>query len=475
MGQRLLVLDTDSTFIDEHRLALEFDFDVDYIDSHDNIIKVLEDGGYAAILIGVEVAENRGYAVCASIRNRSSLSSLKIALISSKATKEDFVRHGKLRVRADLYLFKPIETGALISELKAFMPSKASDLDNAYDAPIEVHTSEERLKSSNSIELTKEDESLPVSPVIEPQAETAWLIEGRHENQETQNQNNTITATLEKIGVHEDLTPTHNYLSKAKDQQGLLTSTDDLEARVHNLEAELQAKTAVLLELQEENQELQHRNTSITVNIEELEAHQKNAEALQCRLQEAEKQLKYLESGASLEDYANESLRNRLKGAIAEKQTLLQQIETLTQEIAEKNLQAVAFLKSKEELLQQLLDVEESRHRLEQEFEVRVETERRLLISRLDDYQDSGPATRKRISELEDVCTAKTKELEFIRAAHSEEIRRLTEDFESQRQNLISFINTRQEEIRSVLSGMDEAREALTKLLVGNLATEGGS
>ncbi|MDR2697735.1 MAG: hypothetical protein LBB40_04580, partial [Holophagales bacterium] len=161
--------------------------------------------------------------------------------------------------------------------------------------------------------------------------------------------------------------------------------------------------------------------------------------------------------------------------AIVEKQALLRQLETLTQEIAAKNLQAVAFLKSKEDLLQHLLNVEESKHRLELEFETRVESERKLFMSRLDDHQDSAPALRKRISELEDVCAAKNKELESAHSAHSEEIRRLTTDFESQRQHMTFLSNTRQKAILTALSALDEARGALAKLPVGSLAAEDGS
>jgi len=430
MGQRLLVLDTDSTFIDEHRSTLEFSFDVDFTDSPDDAIKMLESGDYAAILIGVEVAENRGYAVCASIRNRSSLPDFKIALISSKATKDDFTRHSKLRVHADLYLFKPIETSALISELKAVIPLKASDLSNTLDALTGIDIGEERHKSSSSAESAKVNESLPIPPMID-------------------------------------------------ELLGSMESFNDLENSNRGAKTQPQTKTAWLSEAQQENQQRQSQDDSLSVVFEDAEPNNRQGNIFnhlnhQCIPPESEEQQKHLESNAS-EGFTNGNLRNRFRETLAEKQALLHQIETLTQEIAEKDLQAVAFLKSKEELLQELLNVEESRHRLEREFEARVESERNLFIARLDDHQDSGAALRKRISELETACAEKTAKLESVQIAHSAEIRRLTTDFEKQRQHLTSLVCKRQEETRSALNALDEARETLAKLLVGSPVAKDGS
>jgi len=425
MGQRLLVLDTDSTFIDKQRSTLEFSFDVDFTDSPDDAIRMLDGGNYAAIMISVEVAENRGYAVCASIRNRSSLPDLKIALISSKATKDDFARHSKLRVHADLYLFKPIETNALIAELKTIIPLKTSDLNSALDALMGVDIDEERIKNLNSLESAKKDTSLPVPPAID-----------------------------ELLGSLEPLKYSENNNGDTK--------------------TEPQDKTAWPPEAQQTNQKQKNDSIPAVLEVEEQKLHQENISNSQFSQSESNEQSNHSEHGSS-EILTNGNLRNRMKEAIAEKQALLQQLENLTQEIAEKNLQAVAFLKSKEELLQELLNVEESRHRLELEFEARVESERNLLIARLDDHQDSGPALRKRISELEAACAEKTAKLEFLQKNHSEEIRRLTTDFDRQRQHLTSLIYKRQEEIHVALNALDEAKEVLAKLLVGNPAVEDGS
>ena len=63
MGQRLLVVDSDRSFLKEHQVSLEAAFDVDVSMAPDGALPKLEGGGYAAALICVEVAENKGYAL----------------------------------------------------------------------------------------------------------------------------------------------------------------------------------------------------------------------------------------------------------------------------------------------------------------------------------------------------------------------------------------------------------------------------
>ena len=102
MGQRLLIVDSDRRFIQDHQVALEAAFEVDYLNRTEEVLQRLEGGSYAAVLLCVEVAENKGYPVCSSIRRNPALSAVKIALISAKATEEEYARHRSLKGRADL-------------------------------------------------------------------------------------------------------------------------------------------------------------------------------------------------------------------------------------------------------------------------------------------------------------------------------------------------------------------------------------
>ncbi|MCE1229385.1 MAG: response regulator, partial [Firmicutes bacterium] len=130
MGQRLLLVDSDRRFIQDHQVALESSFDVDYLYAAEGVIEALESGRYGAVLICVEIADNKGYAICSAIRRLPALAEIKIALISAKATEEEYSRHKTLRGHADLYLHKPIASASLVAELGQLVPLRTVDPDN---------------------------------------------------------------------------------------------------------------------------------------------------------------------------------------------------------------------------------------------------------------------------------------------------------------------------------------------------------
>lgn len=130
MGYRLLVVDSDRRFLQDHKASLESAFDVDFRDGTEGSLSHLESGDFAAVLLCVEASENKGYSLCSAIRRSPLLSELKVALISSKATEEEYNRHQSLKGRADLYLHKPIRPSLLVSALTPLAPLKAVDPDN---------------------------------------------------------------------------------------------------------------------------------------------------------------------------------------------------------------------------------------------------------------------------------------------------------------------------------------------------------
>ena len=130
MGQRLLIVDSDRRFIQDHHSALESSFEVDVLNATDGALSRLDSGLYAAVLVCVEVSENKGYSLCSAIRRSATLSHLKVALISGKATAEEYARHQTLKGRADLYLHKPIHSNALVAALTPLVPMRLADLDN---------------------------------------------------------------------------------------------------------------------------------------------------------------------------------------------------------------------------------------------------------------------------------------------------------------------------------------------------------
>ncbi|WP_257313175.1 response regulator [Geothrix fuzhouensis] len=130
MGQRLLLVDSDRSFLKEHQVSLEAAFDLEVAKSPEGVTTFLEMGDFAAVLICVEVADNKGYALCSTIRKQAALSGIKIALISAKATEEEYRRHQSLKGRADLYLHKPIAPSALVAALAPLVPGRSVDPDN---------------------------------------------------------------------------------------------------------------------------------------------------------------------------------------------------------------------------------------------------------------------------------------------------------------------------------------------------------
>ena len=159
MGQRLLIVDSDRRFIQDHQVALEAAFEVDYLNRTEEVLQRLEGGSYAAVLLCVEVAENKGYAVCSSIRRNPALSAVKIALISAKATEEEYARHRSLKGRADLYLNKPIDSSTLVTALEPLVPRRAVDPDNPFGDMVDL---------GGAWEESLLDESMPVPPVPAP-------------------------------------------------------------------------------------------------------------------------------------------------------------------------------------------------------------------------------------------------------------------------------------------------------------------
>ena len=150
MGQRLLVVDNDRAFLDEHKAALEAAFEVEYLSSTDGAMPRLEMGGIAAVLICVEVSENKGYALCSAIRRSPGLQDLKVLLISAKATEEEYTRHQSLKGRADFYMHKPMETSVLVASLAPFVPARPADSDHLLDDLEGADLGEEWLESLKS-------------------------------------------------------------------------------------------------------------------------------------------------------------------------------------------------------------------------------------------------------------------------------------------------------------------------------------
>jgi chromosome segregation ATPase len=181
MGHRLLVVDSDRRFIQDHKASLESAFEVDFRNGTEGSLAHLETGGFAAVLLCVEASENKGYSLCSAIRRSPALADLKVALISAKATPEEYARHQSLKGRADLYLHKPIRPNALVSALTPFVPLKPDDPDNPLgDLGGDLGDEWlESLKSELEIETAPGATSAPSPAPATPLLSASALLAGR--------------------------------------------------------------------------------------------------------------------------------------------------------------------------------------------------------------------------------------------------------------------------------------------------------
>ena len=243
MGQRLLLVDSDRSFLKEHQVSLEAAFDLEVASSPDGVQARLERGGYAAVLICVEVSDNKGYALCSTLRKQPVLDGVKIALISAKATEEEYRRHQSLKGKADLYLHKPIAPSALVAALSPLVPGRALDPDNPLGELVDAELGDDWLDGLRGAM----DAAPPVVPV--PAVIPAKPLEAR------------ATAPPDT------------------------TRTQLLEEQISALRTELALKDQRLREAEDE---LQRQLGSVTLNLDELATAGRETQALKASLSEAE-------------------------------------------------------------------------------------------------------------------------------------------------------------------------------------------
>ncbi|WP_291272976.1 response regulator [Geothrix sp.] len=322
MGQRLLLVDSDRSFLKEHQVSLEAAFDLEVAASPEGVVPRLERGDFAAVLICVEVADNKGYALCSSLRKNAALEGLKVALISAKATEEEYRRHQSLKGKADLYLHKPIAPSALVAALTPLVPGRVLDPDN------------------------------PLGELVDTELGDDWLDGLR-------NALDGPAAAAEPAAFAPSAGPA------TVPTPGLATAVQDAprdNARIHQLETEVAALREELRtkdqRLRQTEGELQQHLGSVTLNLDEAARRDREAEGLKARLAEAETALRQLQETQVREGEGAESLKAQLKEALGERADLIAQVEALNQQVGDKAQRAIELLKERDRLLHENLDLE---------------------------------------------------------------------------------------------------------------------
>lgn len=313
MAQRLLLVDSDRSFLKEHQVSLEAAFDLEVVSSPEGVVAHLERGNFSTVFICVEVADNKGYALCSTIRKNAKLDGVKIVLISAKATEEEYRRHQSLKGRADLYLHKPIAPSALVAALTPLVPGRALDPDNPLGELVDTELGDDWLDGlKNSLDL-------PATPEPPPPPDPASSRTGPH-----------------------PIPTDSGLIRRLEDRVGALErELGDKDRRVADLEADLQRQVG-----------------TVTMNLDDIARRDREAEGLKARLAEAEATLRQAQEGQSRESEGLETLKGQLKDALDERAELIQQVESLGQQVSDKTQRAIELLKDRDRLMRESMDME---------------------------------------------------------------------------------------------------------------------
>lgn len=426
-GQRLLIVDNDRAFLKEHQAGLEAAFEVEVANAPDTAMQRLESGVFACVLISVEVADNRGYALCASIRRSSKLGGLKVVLISAKATEDEYKRHQSLKGRADLYLMKPIPPVNLVEALRPLVPPRGVDPDNPLGDLADDGDLGGDLGGDWLGDLKTDLEQ--GSPAPAPHAAGTVAVSAAQ-----------IQAAL--AAPPASVAKAAPAATHATNPPG--AAKPDLAAgQVAHLQEELAAKSQKLQETEDALVQLQRQLNSVTLNLDELERGKKESSDLQAKLTAAQAALaKAEESGDA------EALRQQLRDAITERQQLIQQADQLNQQLSEKTTRTIDLLRERDKLQSQTLELSG--------FQSRAETAEAELEKR--------KAEASQLNESLEKMSAKHVELESAHAKATEDLSQHKEKATALKDEVTGLEATVRGQGRQLAQMQDSLSDAETKL-----------
>jgi chromosome segregation ATPase len=358
MGQRLLLVDSDRSFLKEHQVSLEAAFDLEVMASPEGVVSRLETGAFAAVFICVEVGDNKGYALCSNLRKNPNLDGIKIALISAKATEEEYRRHQSLKGKADLYLHKPIAPSALVAALTPLVPGRVLDPDNPLGELVDTELGDDWLDGlKGALDSPAPRGSLVPAP-------------GAHPFPPLQD-----SGLQARNGLTHEVSPDSRHLRLLEEQ--VATLQEELRTREQRLATMEQRALAA----EAEAQQIQRQMNSVTLNLDELERSNRESETLKTRLAETESALRNLEETRGREGETAETLRAQLKEALIERSDLIQQVEALNHQVGEKTQRTIELLKERDRLLHETMDLEPFRAKA-QELETALMAKEEALAAK---------------------------------------------------------------------------------------------
>lgn len=464
-GQRLLIVDNDRAFLKEHQAGLEAAFEVEVAPSPDTAIQRLETGAFACVLISVEIADNRGYALCASVRRSSKLSGVKVVLISAKATEDEYKRHQSLKGRADLYLMKPIPPINLVEALRPLVPPRGVDPDN----PLGDLADDGDLSGDLGGDWLGDLKTDLDAPLAAPPPHAAGTVAISPAQ---------IQAALASVPAPPAPASGLPASAHATAPPGA-TKPDMAVAQVAHLQEELRAKDQKLRETEDALVQLQRQLNSVTVNLDELERGKKEAASLQAQLAQAQAALgKVEESGDA------PALRQQLRDAITERQQLIQQADQLNQQLSEKTTRTIELLRERDKLQSEALEVPGLRAAAAQlkEEVASLEAAVRGQGRQLAQMQDSLSDAETRLKGAEETKAALAKDIERAMRETTQarqELEELKAVHDRERKELMGGLDVKEAELGRLKDQLAAAQELASALerekqsLQGQLADRG--
>jgi len=434
MGQRLLLVDSDRSFLKEHRVSLDAAFDLELAGPLDGVLPRLESGIFSAALICAEVGDNKGYALCSAIRKNPKLDGVKIALISAKASEEEYRRHQGLKGRADVYLHKPIAPSTLVSALAPLVPSRVLDPDSPLGELADIELGDDWLDGLKN--------------ALEGPAGTR--------------------AATPVFGIRPSSPSSPSHPDSAIQGERLRL----LEEQVRVLQEDLLAKEQQLLKAEAEAQDFHRQMSSVTVNLEELERGNREVEALKAQLAESEQALRGQSEGGRQAEERAEALEARLQESHAERAGLDQQAESLRQQLGEEARRVRELLEERDGLIlttRELEPFQAQAQALEAQLEASGVARDQALALKQEELeavlvaQDQALANKQ--EELEAALAAKQEELEAALAAKQEELVAIGVARDQ-------ALSEKQEELASIRSAQDQLNQTLEALVAQHASLE---
>ncbi|MDE3032600.1 MAG: hypothetical protein KGI56_02955, partial [Acidobacteriota bacterium] len=192
-----------------------------------------------------------------------------------------------------------------------------------------------------------------------------------------------------------------------------------LEDQVAALHEELRTRDQKLAAASADLQQLQRQLSSVTLNLDEMEKRNRDAEVLREKLAEAEAALQRLEDTGSRD---SEALKNQLKEALTERTDLLHQVEALNLQLSEKTQRTIELLKERDRLQLQALELDAFRGRAE-ELEIALQGRERKLAEFQEaqaQLEDSHTQLQAAHARLEEAQAQLNESLEGLATRHHE-------------------------------------------------------